>query len=138
MIWPHEDAFPWRRRIVIGACLTSGLVAAAMPDLQWLERVVAVAAAPLYFAITYWFFLFFIGTLGRFVRPAAVAYAYFAFYGALASALLFVVLFPVVVFDPEITEPTERAFVVAGVLPATLGVCCSVLALIRRWRSEIA
>jgi hypothetical protein len=51
----------------------------------------------------------FIGILGKFVRPAAVAYAYFVFYGSLASALLFIALFPVVAFDPEITEPTERA-----------------------------
>jgi hypothetical protein len=138
MIWPHEEAFPWRGRIVIGACVASAFAGAAMPDLQVLERVVAAAVAPLYFAISYWFLLFFIGTLGKFVRPAAVAYAYFAFYGCLASALLFIVLFPVVVFDPEITKPTERALLVAGVLPAALGVCAAVVVLFRRWRGEIA
>jgi len=138
MIWPHEEGFPWRGRIVIGACVASAFAAAAMPDLQVLERVVAAAVAPVYFAISYWFFLFFIGTLGRFVRPAAVAYAYFAFYGSLASALLFMVLFPVVVFDPEITKPTERAFLGAGGLPATLGVCAAVVVLFRRWRGEVA
>jgi hypothetical protein len=134
MIWPHEEEFPWRGRFVVGACIASALAAAAMPDLEALERVVAAAVAPLYFALSYWFFLFFIGALGKFVRTAAVAYAYFAFYGCLASALLFVVLFPVVVFDPEITRPTERAFVVAGVLPAALGVCSAVATLFRRWR----
>jgi hypothetical protein len=138
MIWPHEEGFPWRGRIVIGACVVSAFAAAAMPDLQVMERVVATAVAPIYFAISYWFFLFFIGTLGKFVRPAAVAYAYFAFYGSLASALLFIALFPVVVFDPEIAEPTERAFLVAGILPATFGVCAAVIELFRRWRGEIA
>ena len=137
MIWPHEEEFPWRGRIAIGACVASALVAAAMPGLEVLERLVAAAVAPLYFALSYWFFRFFIGALGKFVRPAAVAYAYFAFYGSLASALLFMVLFPIVVFDPEITKPTERAFVVAGVLPATLGVCGAVVTLFRRWRGEV-
>ena len=109
-----------------------------MPDLHLEERVAAAAVVPFYFAVSYWFFRFFIGVLGRFARPAAVAYAYFAFYGALASGLLFLVLFPAVVFDPDIVEPMERALLVSGALPATLGVCAAVLALFRRWRSEIA
>jgi hypothetical protein len=118
--------------------MASALAAAAMPDLQLSERIAAAAISPLYLIASYWFFRLFIGVLGKFARPAAVAYAYFAFYGSLVSALLFIVLFPVVVFDSEITQPTERAFVVAGVLPATLGVCAAVAALLRRWRSEIA
>ena len=52
--------------------------------------------------------------------------------------MLFIALFPVVAFDPEIAKPTERAFLVAGILPATLGVCAAVIELFRRWRGEIA
>ena len=138
MIWPHEEGFPWRGRIVVGACVASAFAAAAMPDLHVLERVVAAAVAPVHLAISYWFFLFFVGILGKFVRTAAVAYAYFAFYGSLVSALLFIALFPLVVFDPQITKPTERAFLVAGILPAALGICAAVIELFRRWRGEIA
>lgn len=66
-------------------------------------------------------------------RPLGVIYGFFVFYGMLVVSLTFIVLFPVIVFDPEISDPGERAYIVASAIPGAMGACAAVLATFRRW-----
>jgi glycerol uptake facilitator-like aquaporin len=93
---------------------------------------------PFALGTTYFFLRLFLWVLGAISRHLAVAYAFFAFYGALLAATVFVVLFPVVVFDPQISDPFERAYMVGSAIPSTAGVCAAVAVTLRRWRDGLA
>ena len=132
MIWPHQDAFPFKQQIVVVSCAMSALVAALLPDLSWVQRVTSPLAVLLCFLLSYFFLRVVLAIFGL-VRPLAVFYGFFVFYGMLAACVTFIVLFPVIVFDPEISDPGERAYVVVSAVPGALGACAAVLATFRRW-----
>jgi len=132
MIWPHQDAFPFKQRIVIVCCAMSALVAALLPGLSWVQRVTSPLAVLLCFLLSYFFLRIVLAVLGL-VRPVGVLYGFFVFYGMLVVCVTFVVLFPVIVFDPEISDPGERAYIVVSAVPGALGACAAVLATFRRW-----
>ena len=138
MHWPHQDEFPARGKIVAVGCFLSAVLGASMPDISVAQRFAAILLVPFALGTTYFFFRLFLRVLGVFSRHLAVAYAFFAFYGMLLAAAVFVVLFPVIVFDPEITDPVERAYMAATTLPAVAGVCAAVTVTLRRWRDGLA
>lgn len=132
MIWPHQDAFPFKQQIVVISCAVSALVAALLPDLSWVQRVTAPIAVLLCFLVSYFFLRTFMTILGA-ARPLAVLYGFFVFYGMLVACVTFLLLFPVIVFDPEISDPGERAYIVVGAVPGAMGACAAVLSVFRRW-----
>lgn len=136
-MWPHEQGFPARQKIVVVGCLVSALVPVVLPGLSIGERLLGIVIVPFMLAFSYAFFRFFLRVVGSFARPAAVAYAYFLFYAALVCSAMFVVLFPAVVLDPELT-PLERVYVASGSLPSTLGAAAAAISMFRRWQDEIA
>lgn len=136
-MWPHEQEFPARQKVVVVACLASAVVPATFPGLPFVERLLGIVIVPFTLGFSYAFFRFFLRVIGSFARPAAVAYAYFMFYSALAGAVMFVIMFPVVVFDPELT-PLERIYVASGSLPSTLGAAAAAVSMLKRWQDEIA
>lgn len=132
MLWPHQDAFPFKQQIVLVACAMSALAAALLPGLSWVQRVSAPLAVLICFLLSYFFLRIVLAIFGL-VRPVAVFYGFFVFYGMLVACVTFVVLFPVIVFDPDISDPGERAYIVASAIPGALGACAAVLATFRRW-----
>lgn len=132
MIWPHQDTFPFKRQTVVICCATSAVVAALPPDLSWAQRVTSPLAVLFCFLLSYFFLRIVLAILGI-VRPLAVFYGFFVFYGMLAACVTFIVLFPMIVFHQEISNPAERAYIVVSTVPAALGACAAVLATFRRW-----
>jgi hypothetical protein len=132
MIWPHQDAFPFKQHIAVFSCATSALVAVLLPDLSWVQRVTSPVAVLLCFMLSYFFLRVVLAIFGL-VRPLAVVYGFFVFYGMLAAYVTFIVLFPVIVFDPGISDPEERAYIVVSAIPGALGACAAVLATFRKW-----
>lgn len=132
MIWPHQDAFPFKQQIVVSSCATSALVAALLPSLSWAQRLTSPLAVLFCFLVSYFFLRAVLAIFGL-VRPVAVVYGFFVFYGMLAVCVMFIVLFPVIVFDPEISDPGERAYIVVSTIPGALGACAAVLATFQRW-----
>jgi hypothetical protein len=131
MRWPHEEGFPGRAGVVVAACVASALVAAMLPGLPIAERFMGIVMVPFVLACTYALFRFFLRVVGSFARPAAVAYAYFLFYASLVCTAMVVVLFPVVVLDPELA-PWERVYVASGSVPAGLGACAAAVSMFKR------
>lgn len=110
----------------------SALAAALLPGLSWVQRVTSPLAVLLCFLLSYFFLRIVLAVFGL-VRPLAVFYGFFVFYGMLVACVTFVVLFPVIVFDPEISDPGERAYIVVSAVPGALGACAAVLATFQRW-----
>ena len=134
MIWPHQDAFPFKQRIVVISCILSALVAASLPDLSWVHRAMAPVAVLFCFLLSYFVCRVFLVILGI-ARPLAVLYGFFVFYGMLMACVTFLVLFPMIVFDPQISAPTDREYIVVSTVPCAMGACAAVLAVFRRWAS---
>jgi len=132
MIWPHQDSFSFKQQIVLVCCAMSALVAALLPGLSGVQRMTTPLAVLLCFLLSYFFLRIVLAVFGL-VRPLAVLYGFFVFYGMLVACVTFVVLFPAIVFDPEISDPGERAYIVVGTVPTALGACAAVLATFRRW-----
>lgn len=132
MIWPHQPDFPFKQRIAAIGCAASALAAALLPDLSWIQRVGSPVAVLFCFLVSNFFCRIVLAIFGV-VRPLGVIYGFFVFYGMLVVSLTFIVLFPVIVFDPEISDPGERAYIVASAIPGAMGACAAVLATFRRW-----
>jgi hypothetical protein len=136
MIWPHQDEFPARARILTIGCVLSAVVAASMPQLSISQRLATVALVPIVLGTVYVCFRVALRIFGALSRHLAVAYAFFIFYGMLFVAAMFCIYLPQL--SSEIADPFEWAYTVGLLFPTVAGACAAVVVTLRRWRDGLS
>jgi hypothetical protein len=131
MIWPHRQAFPRRREILVVGCLSALLVASLWPGLSLEER----ALMPVFVAygIASGFFTYgLLLMLLRFVPHLHNLIALTLFYGALVSLGLLLVQTAALSIGPRSYSPYGLALSVAIGVPGCLGVAAAAFSALNR------
>jgi hypothetical protein len=131
MIWPHQQQFPHRTKILALGCTFALLIASLWPGLSLSER--AVMPVFTIYGIASGFFTYgLLLMLLRFVPSFHTFIALTLFYGALTCLLVFLVQTVVVAVSSHSTSPYQEALSFAITVPASLGIAAAAFSALNR------